>query len=159
MHCILFFITALCVSDIFITLSKKVYCYSPCALFIIPSRRLRRHYYSHFCILKTLWSKATCLLVCNVPWVIYQLSHGLLLVDVWCVKMCSGAQYRLECLNDYISTVTCSLNISEFPGNVSAYRLEFSSYGWESDSQFTSIRCLMTNVVFGWCCDCARVWL
>ncbi|KAI7792362.1 interleukin-4 receptor subunit alpha [Triplophysa rosa] len=38
-----------------------------------------------------------------------------------------GDQYRLECLNDYISTVSCSLNISEFPGNVSAYRLKFSS--------------------------------
>uniref|UniRef100_A0A8C2BKT0 Uncharacterized protein n=1 Tax=Cyprinus carpio TaxID=7962 RepID=A0A8C2BKT0_CYPCA len=40
-----------------------------------------------------------------------------------------GDQYSLECLSNYLSNITCSLNISAEPlGNESSYWLQFSTY-------------------------------
>ncbi|ROI16426.1 hypothetical protein DPX16_4460 [Anabarilius grahami] len=44
------------------------------------------------------------------------------------IKLCSGDQYSLECLSNYLSNITCSLNISaESLGNESSYWLYFST--------------------------------
>ncbi|XP_059381108.1 interleukin-9 receptor-like isoform X1 [Carassius carassius] len=50
-------------------------------------------------------------------------SHNLVNFITW------GEQYGLECLSDYLSSITCSLNISaESLGNESSYWLNFSSF-------------------------------
>lgn len=56
------------------------------------------------------------------------------------IKLCSGDQYSLECLSNYLSIITCSLNISdESLGSESSYWLHFrAKEEWEYSNESQS---------------------
>ncbi|XP_067290726.1 interleukin-4 receptor subunit alpha [Pseudorasbora parva] len=58
--------------------------------------------------------------------------------DILAIFITFGDQYSLVCHNNYISNITCSLNISaESQGNASSYWVHFSSYNEEHDCTLT----------------------